>query len=362
MSLGRWRGPAIAAALVAILVVAAVLLGAATPGPRGPESSSYATSPQGIAAWASLLERGGHPVTRLRTRLDDATLDPEATLVVLDPDSIADGEVAALRRFVREGGSAVLGGAAGQAWVRRAVPGAPVASGPGDRRATTFAPVAQTRGVTALAAAGDGAYAPGGRLLPIAGGPAGALAVAGGAAGGQVTLLADASPLQNRLLDRADNAAFALALAGDDGRPVVFSELHHGYGRTGLAALPARAKVALVLAALAALALMIVRGRRLGPAEAPGPDLPPPRRAYVDAVAHSLGRTHRPAEAAAPVRKRARRAITARAGLAADAPDDEVRAGALRLGLDESEADGVLGSGTPVAAGAALARLQGGER
>jgi hypothetical protein len=39
-----------------------------------------------------------------------------------------------------------------------------------------------------------------------------------------------------------------------------------------------------------------------------------------------------------------------------------VRAAALRLGLDDEEAGAVLGSGPPVAAGAALARLAGGER
>jgi hypothetical protein len=143
---------------------------------------------------------------------------------------------------------------------------------------------------------------------------------------------------------------------------VVFSELQHGYGRTGLAALPARWKVALALGVLAALALMVSRGRRLGPAEAPDRELPPPRRAYVDALADALGRTRRPDDAASPVRARARRTIAGRAGLAADAPDADVRAAALRLGLEDEEADAVLGAGPPVAAGAALARLQGGER
>jgi hypothetical protein len=362
VSAGRWRGPAIGAAILLALVVAAVLLGAATPGPRGPASSSYATSPQGVAAWASLLERSGHPVRRLRTRLDDAPLDPGATLVLLDPDPLADGEAVALRRFLRDGGSAVLGGAQAGDWVQQVVGGVPDLRPVGDRRAPALAPVAQTRGVTALEAAGDAVFADGGRLLPVAGGRAGALALADGSGGGRVTVLADASPLQNRLLGRADNAAFALDLAGGDGRPVVFSELHHGYGRTGLGALPVRWKVALVLAALAALGLMVSRGRRLGPAEAPARELPPPRRAYVDALADALGRTRRPGEAAAPVRARARRTITGRAGLAADAPDADVRAAALRLGLEDEEADAVLGTGPPVAAGAALARLQGGER
>jgi hypothetical protein len=359
----RWRGPAIAVAVVAGLIFVAVLLGAATPGPRGPASSSYATSPRGAAAWAMLLERSGHRVTRLRVRLDDADLDPRATLVLLDPDAVADGEVAALDDFLRDGGSAVLGGAeSDDDWLREAVPGVPRRRPVGDRSAEPLVPVAQTRGVRSIETAGDAAFGPGGRLLPVAGGRAGAIALAGGSGGGRVTVLADAAPVQNRFLGRADNAAFALNIAGGAGRPVVFAELQHGYGRTGLAALPARWKVALVLAALAALALMISRGRRLGPAEAPERELPPPRRAYVDALADALGRTHRPDAAAAPVRARARRAIAGRAGLPAEAPDAEVRAAALRLGLEDDEADAVLGTGPPVAAGAALARLQGGER
>ena len=45
-------------------------------------------------------------------------------------------------------------------------------------------------------------------------------------------------PLQNRLLDRRDNAAFGLQLAGA-GRRVAFLETYHGYGRSsGLRALP----------------------------------------------------------------------------------------------------------------------------
>jgi hypothetical protein len=107
---------------------------------------------------------------------------------------------------------------------------------------------------------------------------------------------------------------------------------------------------------------MVARGRRLGPPEPAARELPPPRRAYVDALAHSLGRTRRPGDAAAPVRARARRTIARRAGLPADAADDDVRAAALRLGLEEGEADAVLGAGDPIAAGTALARLQGGER
>jgi hypothetical protein len=276
VSAARWRRPAIAAIVVAALVVVAALLGAATPGPRGPESSSYATQPRGTAAWASLLARSGHPVTRLRRRLDDRPLPRGATLVLLDPNGIADGEIAALNRFLLDGGSAVLGGAADQDCLREALLGVPPLRGlAGDTDAEALVPVAQTAGVRTLRSAGDGVFANGGRLLPIAGGRRGALALAGGSGGGRVTVLADASPLQNRLLDRADNAAFALAVAGGAGRPVVFSELQHGYGRTGLAALPAQWKVALALA-VQDVALRLAEALRPKVA-GPFRDLPPER-------------------------------------------------------------------------------------
>ena len=56
--------------------------------PGGPTSSSYATGGDGLAAYASLLGRAGHPVSRLRTPLADARLDPRDTLVVLDADGV----------------------------------------------------------------------------------------------------------------------------------------------------------------------------------------------------------------------------------------------------------------------------------
>ena len=52
-------------------------------------------------------------------------------------------------------------------------------------------------------------------------------------------LLADTSPLQNRLLGKADNAALALALAATG--PSTFVETVHGYGpHAGSRRCPAR--------------------------------------------------------------------------------------------------------------------------
>ena len=178
-------------------------------------------------------------------------------------------------------------------------------------------------------------------------------------------LLAEATPLANAQLARADNAAFGLAIAGAEGRPVAFLETVHGYGEaSGLAALPARALWVLAGLALAALALVWSMARRLGPAEDEAVALAPPRRDYVEAVAAGLvasGDRRGIADAAAHA---ARRRLEARAALPPGAGEPALREAAARLGLDAAETDAVLGAGDgdELVAGRALARLEAGRR
>jgi hypothetical protein len=161
---------------------------------------------------------------------------------------------------------------------------------------------------------------------------------------GRVYLLADSSPLQNRLLGRADNAALGLALAGTPARPVAFLESYHGYGRSsGLSALPLAWKLLLGGLGLAALVYMVARGRRFGPPEPEGRELPPPRREYVDALAVSIGRSRRRDEAVEPVRRAARQALLRRVARPPDADDDAVREAARRIGLADEDAEALLG-------------------
>jgi hypothetical protein len=194
------------------------------------------------------------------------------------------------------------------------------------------------------------------------------IAVAGNSGSGRVVALADPSPVQNGLFAAEDNAAFALGVAGDPSRRVIFAEGPHGYGESeGLAALPRRWRLVLFGFGLAAAIWVYARSRRLGPPEDEARPLPPPRWAFVDAVAGTLARTKRPVEAAEPVRRRARELIAARAALPIDAGSDELYQAAVRLGLPPDEAGAALGAPGPteeatvLAAGRALARLSGGE-
>jgi hypothetical protein len=241
------RGTVLTALAAVAVLVLAVVLGRAPEQPSGPSGSSYATTPGGLAAYATLLERAGHDVRRLRAPLDERRPPAAETVVVVDGDPLPSGERAALREQVRAGGRAILAGSAATAL--------------GDdaalrRRAGGTAPVVRRLGR------------------------------------GTVVLAPDAEPFRNRALADGDHAAATLALAGPPSRRVAFVESVHGYRATsGLAALPDGVQTCLILLGVAALAFLVWRGRRLGPPEARARELAPPRRAHVEALAAALART-----------------------------------------------------------------------
>jgi hypothetical protein len=341
-------------------------IGALLPAPSGPRSSTYATATDGAAAYAELLQRAGHPVTRLRGRLEATPLDPRTTVVVLDPDVIVAPEATALKRFVTAGARLVIGARRPGAWLREIV-GRPPRWSDGGPRTATPAPGTSPElpGVETVRSAGDGSWLDPGPARPLLEGSGGTLAVTRAVGAGELLLLADPSPLQNRLLDKADDASLGAALAGDQGRPVAFLESVHGYGRgRGLGALPDRWRWALAGLVLAALLWLAAHVRRLGPPELEGRELPPARRAYIDAIATLLARTGDLPRASAAVTVAARERLLRRSALPADASDEAVALAARRLGLEPDEAEALHGTPTNEeearAAGRALALLERG--
>ena len=366
-----WRsmrpGPrALLAAAALVVVVNVVVAGVTTvtggSGPGGPTSSSYATGHDGLGAFAELLARRGHPVQRLRVSLARAALDPAATLVLADPRGVMPGESRALGRFLEAGGRLVAGGATSAPALRDLAGGGPEWDDATVRSARPLVPVAEVAGVATVEAAGTGAWAATGGFLPVLGGPEGVVAAVAHVGQGRAVALADVSPLHSRLLARADNAALGLGLVGEPGRPVTFSEAHHGYGRgTGLAALPSRWRWAFAGALVAALGWMWSRGRPFGPPDEVDRADPPARRAYADAMAAALARTGHPDAVVSPLRERARGRLAQRGGLPRDAPDDALRRVATDLGLAGEEVDALFrpchGEREVVALGRAAARV-----
>ena len=354
---------AVLALVVALNVVSAVL-DALAPSPSGPASSSFATTEKGVAAWAALAEREGLRVRALRDDPSAESLSGGGTVAVMDAAGMTGEEARALRAFAERGGRVVVGGPPGE-WTRTLLETdePPDWDDDGPETARALGAVPENEGVRRVRTAGEGRWPQPGRAQRVLAGDEGTLLVVHPAGRGSIALLADSSPLQNRLLGEADNAALALALSGRG--PLTFVESVHGYGPArGLAALPARYGWALIGLALAALVFMVARGRRLGPPEPERRDLPPPRRAYVDALAATMARGKQREEAVAPVRAEARRRLARRAGLGPQAGEDAWQAAAQAAGLEEDEARALSGRAeddeTVVATGRALAALAGG--
>lgn len=348
---GRFRalplaGRVVLAALGALLVweLAASLVAPLGGGQGRSTSSSYSTGAEGFAAYADLLAQSGHSVERAKSSLDG--LDAGATLVVADA-ALSDDDADAVRAFVDRGGRAVLVGEA-TSKLARALLGPSVAWAP---RAVEVShpllPVPEVSGVRFVVSARQGSWRTTGPAAPFLGDEGRTTAAAADVGSGRVVLLADASPLQNRLLAEADNAAFAVDLAGPSGRPVVFAERGHGAasGR-GLAALPGSWKAALVAGGIATVLAMWAAGRRFGPPEDEDRALPPPRKAYVDALAVTLAKTGQPEASMAPLRDAALERLRKRAGLDPSATKDELRAAAEALGLTSEERAALFGAVT----------------
>jgi hypothetical protein len=355
--LPRHPGARAALAVVALLVAVNVLALAAdavSPSPGGRPSSSLATQEEGLAAWAALLEHREVDVRRVGEPPSEVELPRDGTLVLLDPGRLHADDAEALGDHVRSGGRLVIGGRRPQDWLEELLDeDAGIRwTDAGAARRRPLLPAPEVAEVTEVVTAGAGSWRQAGRALPVLDD----LLLVTRPGGGRLVLLADPSPVQNRLLGEADNAALALGLAGDG--PVTFLEHAHGYGpATGLAALPDRVQWALALLAAAALAFILARGRRLGPPEPAGRPLPPPRRAYVDALGTVLARTGEREAALATVRDTVRE----RLGVG---PRGDVDAAARAAGLTEEEQAALRGplreDDEVLALGRALARVRRG--
>ncbi len=292
---------------VAGVFLALALLGDALGGaPSGPVSSSYATGGRGVAAWAELLARSGRRIRQLRVSLGNARLDPADTLIILDPDALLHSEGSRLRAFMMAGGRLVFAASEPERTLPALLERSPSWSASSSTHISanpnSAAGVADVREVSS---AGEGQWLSWSSFRVVIPSPeGGALLIERSLGSGRLELLADASPLQNRLLASADNAQFGLDLAGARTRPVVFVESVHGYGQSrGLAALPGAWWLALAGLALAGALWILARGRRLGGPQPAAVAEPPPRMAYTDALTLLLRRTREPAQTAAALER-----------------------------------------------------------
>jgi hypothetical protein len=376
----RWRGISwwwrtvivVVATIVAVELVLAFVGGIVGSVPAGEgASSSFGTTPSGVAALAELLADHGHRVDRSTLPVSATDLPTGATLFVVDPDGWTGADTGAAARFVASGGHVVLAGrppgdpllvaAFGTRevprWQRR---------GSGTAHAVGSDPVVDSISTVSTGEVGS-LRAPGDTRPILAGSRLFAVSSHDISAGSpRAVLLASADPFTNAALASRDNAAFALNLAGPGSRPVVFDEFDHGYGRTGsgLAGLPDWWRWGLGLALGAVVVWMVSAARRFGPVEASSRPMIPARVGYVDALATVLAvlPERQLVETAGPVSAEARSLLCRRSGLPVTASDPEVLAAARAARIPDQVAVPVVGqteaSSDLVALGTALAWLE----
>jgi len=280
----RSRAGLVVLAIVGLLVVAGLARSAEQQKPEdGPSGSSYATHSSGTAALSRLLVRNGYDVSQLRTPLAGVSLSPQDVVVLIDGGSLGGEDVNALNEFIRSGGRFV----AIDSSLGRIITKAPSPATTTGAPASSLLDLGPFQTVDTVAASKEWPVA--GSLLPLVGNQDGTLLGIEYIGDGTVVAIADSTIVENGQIDQGDNALLALDAVGDTSGTVQFVEYVHGFTQpTGLSALPARWKQALVLLSLACAVWLVAGGKRFGPVEETARNMPPPRSAYVDALALTL--------------------------------------------------------------------------
>lgn len=367
--MSRWwsnlgRGQRVGAIVVALVVGINLtfaglsgLIGGGDPG--GPISSSFSTGEAGLEAFADLARGAGHPVSRLKGTLTDTDLPAGATAVVADPEQLTGPEAQLLASFTRRGGRLVLVGRSSEPLVA-AVSGVAVEwqHEAEAQRITVWLAADGVGSARSVEGSRGGFWRTTGPLLPVAGSGTRPVLLAAPVGRGRMLALADAGPLQNQNLGRADNAALALGLLGDGGRPVVFVESVHGFSGGGLSAIPPSWKWTAAGVILALVLGLWGAGSRFGPPEPQRRELRPPRLDHVEAIAADLDRvTTDSTQAAAPLAAATRAAMAERIGAAPDASPDVLRRGAGQAGLDPRDVELLVSPPRDPAAALAIGAL-----
>ena len=252
-------------------------------------------------------------MVRLQAPLDQLDLDTApangVTLVVADPEDFAPEEAEAAERFVRAGGRLVTSG--------KPQPFGPLLerldwSSRGVESATPVVPVAETAGISKVAAGRNGSWNDVGGWVPVLSSGSTIVVARGQLGDGVVIALADPAMLWNDRLADDDNAAFALASLGlgpsGTQTTVLFAEAAHGYGAGGgVGRAPSAWKWTALLVLVVTVSFLWSRAKRFGPPDLPERELAPARHQYAESLAVSLARAADRDAGTSPLRQRAQR-------------------------------------------------------
>lgn len=331
----------------------------------GPPGSTFVTNANGTAALYELYQEIDLDPERLTTGMSSRTLDPAATLFILEPGfiEVADTERLALEDFVEAGGRLVVSGPYAGSVLGEMFEDFPAWNfAEAAQKAIPSIPGIPTEGVRAVAGSTLGGWDDPGLFFPLLVDEFGTpVVIEGGFGAGTIVWVSEVSYLANRNLGSLDNAEFAVALTA--GRQPVFNEVIHGAGE-GTTLLPERWRVAFWLSLLAVVVALIAYGYRMGPPEEEERRLDPERVGYVESLAGIIARSGDTRRALSPIRSTARRLLAGRdrRQIGTERIDNEkLIAMATRHGLTTDEARALVSEtekADPLEVAAAFATLQ----
>jgi hypothetical protein len=307
------------------VVIAAVLLGAAYwvvvqlaqdfYDTSSPTYSVYNTKTNGLSVYFRYLGELGLSPKVLRNVED---LPKNATIVVVGPFDIQPSgeDTKRFAEWVRGGGRLVLAGSeAGLMLVSTSLTAGP-SSGSADSRVSPTSPSVYAQGVRTVAPGGDRLRAVAPEWVTLFADGEGGVLLSATLGKGEVLWLAGPYAISNAGIGRADNARLAAAMVAASPMPIYFDEYHHGFTSeaTLWTRLGAGGQVAVLLAAFALAALLVARGRRLGPALAPREESPARTAAYISSLAELYRKAGARAEALEALEDGLARALARRHG------------------------------------------------
>lgn len=294
------------------LVVAGSVVGHRRDAARrlSPHASAESTGPRGLAAARAFLLARGHAAPRLAAR--DAAPAPGAVLLLAAPAAaLADAEAEALLAHASAGGTVVWAAGPAPQPALAARLRATLSPARGARLAAPLEPHPLLEGLALPASDGTVASAlPGARA--VSGAPGRPFAVAVPLGQGEVILLAGPEPLENGRLAGADALSFLLRLAARG--EVAFDE-RWLLPRGGAGGRPSALALLAGQALLAALVLVVARGRRLGAVRPPLAARGRTSADYLASLAALYRRAGAEGELAAVAWRAARRRLERRAGV-----------------------------------------------
>ena len=357
---------AAACVLIALLTGVGVVV---APAPDGPNvgSSSFSAGPDGSKAAYLTLRELGYDIHRSFEPLTAIKGPPAKTVLVLTgPQQPSDQDRRAFRRFIEDGGVALVVGDAGTRLLDAArAPGGKAPVPPFELQRSeprTFAalvPSPFTRGAPRITMAPD--IAPprfDGTLVALYGdSPDLPVVVTAASGNGRIAWWAAATPVTNRHVAAADNLEFLLNTVGAAGeRRILWDEYYHGHHRSFWSYVAGTPLPWIALqCGLIMFAALLTFSRRHGPVRARAVDPRTSPMEFVEMLGALYQRAGSRAAGVSAALARFRRTVAVTCGLPAGRPDTELaRAAAARLRLDSSRVEDLLNDATRAAQEPAL--------